>query len=699
MQVPHSGTEVLPGSLRRVRYPAAHRLDVVDDLHGTPVPDPYRGLEDAASAATRAWCDAQDQLARAHLDALPGRSFLARRLRELLPGFVDPPAARGERLFFRRRLPDQEHPCYVVREPDGAERVLVDPAALSEDGTITLEAAAPSPDGSRLAYQLAEAGTEVGLLHVMDVDTGDLVDGPVVLGRVGPVAWLPRGDGLFYVRRLPDDALPAGEEHFHRRVWRHRVGSPVDTDDLVYGEGRDKRTYYGVDVSPDGRWLLVSASVGTEPRNDLLLGDLSAGELELAEVQAGVDALTSAEVGHDGRLYLHTNRGAPRWRLAVTDPAAPGYDRWRDLLPETDAVLEGFALTDTAVVAVHTRAAVSEVTVHDLATGEPRGKVDLPGLGTAGVVSRPEGGDDVWIGYTDHVTPHRVLHHRVSAGETSLWADAPGAPDTGRIAARQVFCTSADGTEVPLFVIARDDVAPGDPRPAVLYGYGGFNIPMSPAYASSIVAWAEQGGVYAVACLRGGSELGEEWHRAGMRERKQNVFADFEAAAAWLVAEGWSAPDRLGISGGSNGGLLVGAALTRRPGRYRSVVCSAPLLDMVRYELFGLGETWNDEYGTAADPEELGWLLAYSPYHHVREGAAYPAVLFTVFEGDSRVDTMHARKMCAALQWATTSDHPVLLRRELDVGHGQRSVSRTIDLAVDTMAFHAAELGLALPAG
>jgi len=680
-----------------VRYPPATRLEVVDVLHGTLVADPYRWLEDLEAADVRAWCDAQDRLARAHLDGLPGRAFLARRLRELLPGFVDPPAARGDRLFFRRRLPDQDHPCYVVREPDGGERTLVDPARLSDAGTITLEAAAPSPDGALLAYQLAEAGTEVGLLHVMDVSTGDAVEGPVVLGRVGPVAWLPGGRELFYVRRLPDDERPAGEDHFHRRVWRHRIGEDVASDDMVFGAGRDKRTYYGVDVSVDGRWLLVSASIGTEPRNDLYIADLSSRQAELVEVQAGVDALTSAEVAHDGRLYLHTNREAPRWRLAVADPLSPGYDGWRDLLPETDAVLESFALTADAVVAVRTRAAVSEVTVHDTGTGAARGKVDLPGLGTAGVVTRPEGGDDVWLGYTDHVTPYQVLHHRPSSGETTVWAGAPGAPDTSHIRARQEWCTSADGTEVPLFVIARDDVTPGEARPAVLYGYGGFNIPMSPAYASSTVAWVEQGGIHAVACLRGGSEFGEDWHRAGMREHKQNVFADFEAAAGWLVAEGWTTPERLGISGGSNGGLLVGAALTRRPDLYRSVVCSAPLLDMVRYEHFGLGETWNDEYGTAADAEQLGWLLSYSPYHHVREGTAYPAVLFTVFEGDSRVDTMHARKMCAALQHATSSDRPVLLRREIDVGHGQRSVSRTIDLAVDTMAFHAGELGMGLP--
>jgi prolyl oligopeptidase len=319
----------------------------------------------------------------------------------------------------------------------------------------------------------------------------------------------------------------------------------------------------------------------------------------------------------------------------------------------------------------------------------------VPGLGSVGGIGeRPEGGHEAWFVYSDYTTPVSVHRFDARTGEVTLWASAPGAVEVPDVEATQITYTSYDGTEVRMIVIAR----PGGegPRPAILYGYGGFNIPLTPAYSATSLAWVEAGGVYAVANLRGGSEEGEDWHRAGMLDKKQNVFDDFHAAAEKLIADGWTTPDRLGIAGGSNGGLLVGAAITQRPDLYAAAVCSAPLLDMVRYEKFGLGQTWNVEYGSADDPEQLGWLLSYSPYHHVRDGVDYPAVLFTVFDGDTRVDPMHARKMCAALQHATSGDRPILLRREKDVGHGARALSRSVELAADTLAFTARWTGLSL---
>jgi prolyl oligopeptidase len=374
---------------------------------------------------------------------------------------------------------------------------------------------------------------------------------------------------------------------------------------------------------------------------------------------------------------------------------------------EDFAILDGEELADAPLLlASWTRHAVSEITVHDLGTGArldgSRGRLELPGVGSIGaLVSRPEGGHEAWFGYTDHTTPPHVYRIDGRDGSITLYTTPPGAVTVPDVVTRQVAYASADGTTVRMFVIARADTVdadgnPTEPRPTILYGYGGFGVPLTPGYSASILAWVEAGGCYAVANLRGGSEEGEQWHRAGMGPHKQNVFDDFHAAAERLVADGWTTPDRLAISGGSNGGLLVGAALTQRPDLYAAVVCSAPLLDMVRFERFGLGATWNTEYGSADDPEQLLWLLAYSPYHHVRAGVAYPAVLFTVFDGDTRVDPMHARKMCAALQAATTSPRPVLLRTEKNVGHGARAVSRNVALSADTMAFAAAWTGLAL---
>ena len=433
-----------------------------------------------------------------------------------------------------------------------------------------------------------------------------------------------------------------------------------------------------------------------------------------------MDARTGARVGRDGRLYVFTDLDAPRGRVAVTDPAEPGPGTWHDLIPsDPEAVLEGYAILDGSagagqapgagpvLLALWTRHAISEISVHDLATGARTGSVPLPGPGTVGGISeRPEGGHEAWFAYTDNTTPAMIMHYDTSAGPAAqarvwVWARAPGSVQAPPVHAQQVAYTSADGTEVRMLVISAA-AAPDTPRPAVLYGYGGFGISLTPGYSPTILAWVEAGGVYAVAGLRGGSEEGEDWHRAGMLDRRQAVFDDFHAAAEKLIAGGWTTRDRLGIYGGSNGGLLVGAALTQRPDLYRAAVCSAPLLDMVRYERFGLGETWNTEYGTATDPEQLGWLLSYSPYHHVVPGTRYPSVLFTVFDNDTRVDPLHARKMCAALQYATSAplaERPVLLRREADVGHSSRAVSRSVALSADLLAFLAAHTGLSLPPG
>jgi prolyl oligopeptidase len=686
-----------------VSYPPARRLDLVDDIHGRSVPDPYRWLEDPSTPETQAWMNGQDGLVRTWLDARAGRDHVRRRLRELLPGTVSAPAVRGRWAFFLRRQPEQEHAALLVQEgaepPDGGGRVLIDPTALSPDATITLDAWQPSKEGDRLAYQLSSGGDEESELWVMDVAAGDVIEGPIDRCRYSPVAWLPGGDAYYYVRRLDPSLVPEGEASYHRRVYLHRVGADPDDDELVFGEGRDKTAFYDVAVSLDGRWLTLGEWLGTAPRNDLWIADLASanGHRALQTIHEGVDAETSARVGRDGRLYLHTTLDAPRWRLAVADPIQPDPSSWKDVVPESDGVLEGWCLTADAIATVHTHHAVASVDVIDKDSGDHRYSIPLPGLGVAGVTSRPEGGDDVWLTYGDFVTPQEVFHHRVSTGTQRTWATPPGVVELPDIITEQVTYASADGTEVRMFVICREGSVPDGGRAVVLNGYGGFNISMVPAYSSSIATWVESGGVYAVANLRGGGEEGEAWHRGGRREHKQHVFDDFIAAAERLVADGWTTPAHLGITGGSNGGLLVGAALTQRPDLFGAVVCSAPLLDMVRYEQFGLGQLWSDEYGSASVPDELDWLLSYSPYHHVAFGTAYPATLFTVFDSDTRVDPLHARKLCAALQWATSEpfdDAPILNRREKDAGHGARSVTRTIELSVDTSVFLADRLGL-----
>ncbi|GAA1298239.1 prolyl endopeptidase [Planotetraspora silvatica] len=689
--------------MTRQPHPLAHRDEIVDDLHGTPVPDPYRWLEDPDDPATKEWLDAQDALFRS--TDLPGRDHLRDRVAALLKsGSIGTPVWRGDRRFFTRRTPDQEHPVLYVGDARG-ERVLLDPTVLDPAGLTTLDAYQPDKEGDRLAYQISVGGDEESMLYVIDVADGTVIEGPIDRCRYSPIAWLPGGEAFYYVRRLAPSAVPEGEEQFHRRVYLHKVGQSPDDDVMIFGDGLEKTNYYGASVSRDGRWLSISASRGTAPRNDLWVADLEASPAEAPElvtVQQDVDAQTGLLFGRDGRLYVFTDLDAPRGRICVTSPETPTREHWRDLVPEDDeAVLSDFAILDEAAEPVMlvgwTRHAISEISIHALESGDRVGQVPVPGLGSiGGIVERPEGGHEAWFSYTDNVTPTAVHRFDVLTGETTLWEAPPGAVEVPQVRTEQVVYRSKDGTEVHMLVVSREG---SGPRPTILYGYGGFGISMTPGFSASTLAWVEAGGVYAIAQLRGGGEEGERWHRAGMLGNKQNVFDDLHAAAEHLIETGVTSSDRLAISGGSNGGLLVGAALTQRPDLYAAVVCSAPLLDMIRYEKFGLGATWNVEYGSADVPEEFGWLWGYSPYHRIREGVSYPATLFTVFGSDTRVHPLHAWKTAAALQHAQAGDRPILLRNETEVGHGARAVSKSVELAADQLAFLARHTGLEVSAG
>ncbi|KAA9376777.1 S9 family peptidase [Microbispora cellulosiformans] len=686
--------------MSRPQYPSARRDDIVDDLHGTPVPDPYRWLEDSDAPEVKEWLDAQETLFRSA--ELEGRDHFRDRVAELLrSGSVGTPSWRGGRRFFTRRFPEQEHPVLYVADEAG-ERVLLDPTVLDPSGLTTLDSFQPSKEGDRLAYQISVGGDEESRLYVVDVATGERVEGPIDRCRYSPVAWIPGGEAYYYVRRLAPSEVPAGEEQYHRRIYLHRVGTSPDDDVMIFGEGLEKTNYYGVSVSLDGRRLSISASRGTAPRNDLWVADLAASSPEAPElvaVQQDVDAQTGLHFGRDGRLYVFTDLGAPRGRVCVTSPDTPGPEHWRDLVPEDpEAVLSDFAILDDmpepVLLVGWTRHAIGEISLHALESGERIGDVPLPGLGSVGgILERPEGGHEAWFSYTDDITPTAIFRYDALTGETTLWEAPPGSVEVPEATTEQVVYRSKDGTEVRMLVTSR----PGSgPRPTILYGYGGFGVPMNPGFSATTLAWVEAGGVYAVAQLRGGGEEGEQWHRDGMLGKKQNVFDDLHAAAEHLIATGVTSQDRLAISGGSNGGLLVGAALTQRPDLYAAVVCSAPLLDMIRYERFGLGATWNVEFGSADVPEEFAWLWSYSPYHHVREGVSYPATLFAVFGSDTRVHPLHAWKMAAALQHAQAGERPILLRNETEVGHGARAVSRSVELVADQLAFLARHTGLKL---
>ncbi|MGW4229289.1 prolyl oligopeptidase family serine peptidase [Streptomyces sp. NPDC004980] len=698
----------------RHRYPDAVRQDLVQEIHGLPVADPYRWLEDAEAGPVHRWGGEQDALYEAERAALPGLERWRAEVAALTG--VDratAPKIRGGRIFRLRQEAGREHPVVTVAEgEEGTERVLLDPCALDPSGRTVLDAWQPSLEGDLVVCQVSRGGTEDSLLRVIDVATGEVVDGPVDRVRKSSIGWLPGGEAFYYVRQL-DPRLNPGEERYHRRVYLHRVGTAPGADALVFGEGRDRTQFYSVSVTADGRWLGVTATLGTGRGTDLYLADLTAGPLDrplLRPVQEGMGAVTRLcavpDTGPDDPVWLRTDHGAPRGHVVACRPAdlRLGPDAWREVIPERpDAilthlvVLSGPELPHPLGLAAWTRRTVAEVTVHDLADGRQVATVPLPGTGAVGDFSAgPHGSYDAWFTYTDFVTPPRVFRFDARTHRATPCED--GARDAGTVGGavtRQVEFPSRDGTTVRMFVISptgRPDV----PRPTLLTGYGGFGGTMSPRYRAQVLAWVRAGGVFAWAGLRGGGEEGEEWHRAGSGEHKQNTFDDFDAATDHLVSAGWAA-GRIAIMGGSNGGLLVGAALTQRPEKYAAVVCMSPLLDMVRYELSGLGPSWVPEYGSVRDPDRLRVLLGYSPYHRVTPGTAYPAVLLTASDGDTRTDPLHARKMCAALQHASSGTGPVLLRLERGVGHGDRATSSVVALQAECLAFLAAHVGLAAP--
>lgn len=699
--------------MTRPAYPPLPDSGVVDNYHGTPVPDPFRYLEDPTDPRTMAWLNDQRELMAAERATWKSKEHFSTRIAELMKsGAISPPYIRGDRTFYTKRMPGQQFAVLYVRDTTddhnapATERVLIDPMQLDPEGHTTLDSWQPSKEGDLLAYQLSEGGDEESSVYVMRVETGEVIEGPIDRCRFSPIAWLKGGSAFYYVRRIAPELLPSSEQQFHRRVYLHRIGSDPNTDELVFGAGMNMTNYYGVSVSRDGRWLEISASEGTEPRNDLWVADLTKSDpasplVEL--VQGDVDAQTDISFGRDDRAYIFTDRDAPRGTVLVTEPGSWNPRSWKTLIPEDpDAVLESVTLLDSPdlaedqLVVVRTRHGVAEMTVHSSSTGKELYAVELPGAGTiGGPVEHVDGGPICWIVYTDHTTVPAVYQFDARTKDLTLFAQPPGTVQAPRVYSQQVTYTSLDGTEVRMFIIS-PTTAPDTPRPTILYGYGGFGIALQPGFSASILAWVEAGGVWAIANLRGGGEEGEDWHRAGMLAKKQNVFDDFHAAAEFLIDAGWTTSEQLGVYGGSNGGLLVGAAMTQRPDLFNAVVCVAPLLDMIRYVESELGPTWTVEYGDPADPEQFRWLHAYSPYHRVVEGTDYPATMFAIFDNDTRTDPMHGRKMAAATQQATSGTRPILVRTEENVGHGARSLNKTVEESADTLAFMSSWTGLDL---
>ncbi len=678
--------------------PLATPRPVADYFHGTRVIDSYRWLEKADSPEVQKWVSEENDYTRALLDPLPGRAAIQKRLTELLSiGNVSAPVLAGHHYFYTRREGLQNQPVLYVRDSvNGADRVLVDANSLAADGTVALDWFQPSENGRYVAYGTSPSGSEMSTLHVIETKTGTILPDTIERTRAASIAWLHDNSGFYYTRYPKKGEVPAGQEMYNRHIYFHLLGSPVETDNAIFGEGRDPEDWPGVSLSNDGRWLLINVSEGWT-KSELFLMDLK-GDKAPIRLTTGKNFLYSADI-YDGKVYISSNEDAPRYRVFVTDAGNFDREAWKEIIPQSEAVLQGAAVFGGKLVAQYEQDASSQLKIFDL-EGKKLNDLALPAIGSVYATGGRWNRDEVFYGFQSFTFAPSIYRYDLKNGSTSLWTkvDAPSI-EASAYDVQQEWFNSKDGTRVPMFVVHKKGLPKNGKNPTLLTGYGGFNVSLTPSFSRTAYLWMEHGGIYAVANLRGGAEFGEDWHRAGMLDKKQNVFDDMIAAAQYLISEKYTDKHHLAIQGGSNGGLLMGAVMTQRPDLFRAVVCQVPLLDMLHYQDFQIAKLWIPEYGTSENPEQFKWLYAYSPYHHVKAGVEYPAVLFMTADTDTRVDPMHAKKMTALMQAEARNGssvaRPILLRIESKAGHGAgKPVTKQIEEFTDVYSFLFWQLGV-----
>jgi prolyl oligopeptidase len=678
--------------------PKAKVAPVEDTVQGHKIIDPYRYLENPNDPETKLYVEQELSYTRSLLDPLPGRDKIKARLSQLLEiGTVGPPQMGGKFYFHTRREGNQNQPVlYVSERLDGEDRVLVDVNKMSADGTVALDWWFAAEDGKYVAYGTSASGSEESTLHLIDSATGKVLPDSIDRTRFASVAWMKDSSGFYYTRHPKKGEVPAGEEVYHVKVFYHQIGSDPAKDPLVFDEAKNPQDIPNVNLSEDDRWLLINVQHGWT-KTEMYLQDLRSKNPPL-QITTGQDFLYGGEF-FQGKLYITTNEDAPHYRVFVADAANAKRQNWKEIIPPSDAVLQDASVTGGKLLAQYEHNATSELKLFTL-EGKKIGDISLPAIGDVFSASGRYDRNEIFFGFQSFTAPPSIYRVDLNDRKSALWAkvDAPSI-DPAAYDVQQVWYSSKDGTKVPMFIVNKKGVEKNGKNPTLLTGYGGFNISLKPTFNRSMYLWMEHGGIYAVANLRGGAEFGEDWHRAGMLEKKQNVFDDFIAAGEYLIAQKYTDKDHLAIQGGSNGGLLMGAMITQRPDLFRAVVCAVPLLDMLRYQNFQIAKLWIPEYGSSEDAKQFEWLYAYSPYHHVKAGQEYPAILFLTGDTDTRVDPMHAKKMAALMQAeaknGASKDRPILLRIETKAGHGQgKPVTKQIEENTDMYSFLFWQLGV-----
>ncbi len=688
-----------PAIEAKTTYPQTRRIDHVDVYHGVQVPDPYRWLEDDVreSKPVAEWVEAENKVTFDYLEKLPAREAIEERLTELwnyekIEGIFK----AGGRYFMERNDGLQNQSVlYTMDALDGEPRVLLDPNTWSEDGTVALAGFAVSDDGRYLAYGVADGGSDWRTWRVLSIEDGNLLPDELRWLKFTSAAWTPDGRGFFYGRYdAPEEGAVYQELNLNQQLYYHRVGTPQSEDVLVYRRPDHPDWGFFPEVTEDGRYLVVTIWKGTDARYRIAYRDLTEPYGMMTDLIEDFDQEYSL-VGSNGPvLYFQTDLEAPRRRVIAIDLRKPGREHWKEVLPQSDDTLIAAGLIGNLWVARYLEDARSAVRIFT-ESGEPVRSVELPGIGSARGFSGRRSDTETFYEFSSFATPPSVYRYDLITGESRLIKRAEVDFDPADYEVKQVFYESKDGTRVPMFIAHRKGIALDGGNATLLYGYGGFDIPMTPSFSVSRLAWMEMGGVFAMANLRGGGEYGEPWHKAGTKTRKQNVFDDFIAAAEWLIANKYTTSSRLGIQGRSNGGLLVGAAMTQRPDLFGAALPGVGVMDMLRFHKFTAGRFWVDDYGSADDPEEFKALRAYSPYHNLKKGVSYPATLVTTADTDDRVVPGHSFKFAAALQWAHAGSAPVLIRIETRAGHGAGTpTKKRIEQVTDEWAFLAANLGL-----
>lgn len=679
-------------------YPASHKGDVVDDYHGTKIADPYRWLEDDNAAETKAWVAAQNKVTFDYLEKIPQRAQFKERLTKLWNyERFGIPTKHGDRYFFSRNSGLQNQSVLYVADSLTAEpRELLDPNTLSKDGTVSLSMTTPSEDGKNLAYGLSKAGSDWVEFRVRNVDTGKDHPDELKWIKFSDASWAKDGSGFYYGRYpAPKDGAALTQKNENKRVYFHKLGTKQEEDPVIYARPDRPDWGYDASVTDDGHYLILTISQGTDPRNRVFYKDLTKPEAEVVELLNDFDA-DYTFIDNDGPVFFFkSDLDAPRYRVIAIDTTQPDRKNWRTLIAQGADKLEGVSLVGGQFICEYLHDARSLVQARDI-EGKLLHEIELPGIGTAGGFGGKRGDKETFYSFSSFTSPGVIYRYDIASGKSSVYRKPKIDFDGSPFETKQVFVTSKDGTRVPMFITHRKDLKLDASTPCLLYGYGGFNISLTPGFSVSRAVWLEHGGIVCVANLRGGGEYGADWHMAGTKLRKQNVFDDFIACAEWLIKERYTQTSKLAIQGGSNGGLLVGACMTQRPELFGAAIPAVGVMDMLRFHQFTIGWAWKSDYGSSETPAEFAAIRAYSPLHNLKPGTRYPATLIATSDHDDRVVPAHSFKFAATLQECQAKDGPpVLIRIETSAGHGAgTALNKMIETTADEWAFLAKALGM-----